>query len=142
MAICDKCESDVSQLWAHNGGPALCATCKEVADRQARAEANKPTEGTLAFWAEEERRLKEARERESQLPNDPHFCTHNDTHTDTPYRAGRPAVGFNERGELCCQECIPPERNPVKLAERLAALEQAVAALQAGKPTVKGKAAG
>ena len=128
--ICQRCQlpsDETHQVTSADGvvGPRLCTTCVRRSEEDAkRVEAARKQPRVDA----ELERLREMRAAEASRPSDPHFCTHDETHRDTHYQAGRPAVGLNERGELCCSECLPPELNPAKLAERLALVEQALAA--------------
>ncbi len=133
---CDRCHlpSDVThQVTAADGtvGERRCTMCVRRAEedlRRAESARRRPEiDAELA-------KIRDRHEREAELPIDPMFCVR---HPDTVYKAGRPAVGFNARGELCCVECLPAELNPAKLAERVAALEAALAAQQPAKSSRK-----
>ncbi len=124
--VCDVCRLPSDLIFqetdtAGKVGPRRCAGCVRRAQEDGiRAEALRRQPELAAELA----KIRERRERQDELPVDPQFCTR---HFDSPYRAGKPGIGFNHRGELCCAECLPPELNPAKLAERIAALESALA---------------
>jgi hypothetical protein len=134
---CEKCGNRPSQLHSVGDGPRLCPTCFENAEREKQELKDAPFLAARAAHIEESRRLLDEIDKAAEdRPKDPIWCTHNPQHVDSPYRTGKPAVGINSRGEACCAECLPPELNPQRLHERIAALEAALAA-PAAKSTRK-----
>jgi hypothetical protein len=130
---CANCKTTSASIYKEVDSRTLCSGCADAETNRKIAAANAPSAAQVAIWDAERKLLEEQHKREGERARDPYFCRVNDHHRDSSYQAGRPAVGFDERGQLCCAECLPPELNPAKLAERIAVLEQAMAAKSSRK---------
>ena len=132
--ICQRCQLPSDETHQVGDGPRLCVTCMRRAEEDAkRAEMAKkqPRVDT------EMERLREMRaaEAEQERTRPIRFCDMQEHH-DSPYHAGKPAIAL-VGGRFVCGECCPVELNPSRLAERLGALEAALA-----QPSAKSRKTG